>query len=312
MYLDLDHVEAFLAVADHGTVTAAAKALHMTQPAVSRTLKLLEDSLGVSLFDRSGRAVALNATGRALVPRARAMIDEAVALRRDLVKVGQRRYHDVRIGTVDSVATFLLPNALAGLRDRYPELEVKLYSARTAELLRRLGDGLLDLAIVAFSGEPPVERTLPIGRYELVFHGLAERFPTLAEVTDEAALHAFPLIQLESHRGQPTLVDKEHSASPHQSSRPSGAGPHLSSRPSGAGTFAIASSLASVKALVLAGFGVGALLDFMLTPAERARLVTAQVAHDPDCQLHIAFGPLWDGLVERRIAATLADLLRRP
>lgn len=290
MYLDLDHVEAFLAVADHGTVTAAAKALHMTQPAVSRTLKLLEDSLGVSLFDRSGRAVALNATGRALVPRARAMIDEAVALRRDLVKVGQRRYHDVRIGTVDSVATFLLPNALAGLRDRYPELEVKLYSARTAELLRRLGDGLLDLAIVAFSGEPPVERTLPIGRYELVFHGLAERFPTLAEVTDEAALHAFPLIQLESHRGQPTLVDKEHSA----------------------GTFAIASSLASVKALVLAGFGVGALLDFMLTPAERARLVTAQVAHDPDCQLHIAFGPLWDGLVERRIAATLADLLRRP
>lgn len=301
MYLDLDHVEAFLAVADHGTVTAAAKALHMTQPAVSRTLKLLEDSLGVSLFDRSGRAVALNATGRALVPRARAMIDEAVALRRDLVKVGQRRYHDVRIGTVDSVATFLLPNALAGLRDRYPELEVKLYSARTAELLRRLGDGLLGLAIVAFSGEPPVERTLPIGRYELVFHGLAERFPTLAEVTDEAALHAFPLIQLESHRGQPTLVDKEHSASPHQSSRPSGAG-----------TFAIASSLASVKALVLAGFGVGALLDFMLTPAERARLVTAQVAHDPDCQLHIAFGPLWDGLVERRIAATLADLLRRP
>lgn len=291
MYLDLDHVEAFLAVADHGTVTAAAKALHMTQPAVSRTLKLLEESLGVSLFDRSGRALALNAAGRALVPRARAMIDEAVALRRDLVKVGQRRYHDVRIGAVDSVATFLLPESLAGLRERYPELEVKLYSARTTELLRRLADGLLDLAIVAFSGEPPVERTIPIGRYDLVFHGLAERFPGLAEVTDEAALHAFPLIQLESHRGQPSLVDpgREH----------------------GPGTFAIVSSLASVKALVLAGFGVGALLDFMLSTAERERLVAAQVEHDPDCQLHIAFGPLWDGLVERRIASALAELLRR-
>ncbi|MFO0745211.1 MAG: LysR family transcriptional regulator [Myxococcota bacterium] len=287
MYLDLDHIEAFIAVVDHGTVTAAAKVLHLTQPAVSRNLKLLEDAVGVELFERAGRGLMLTAAGRALAPRARRLLAEAGDLRRDLARVGKRRYHDVRVGTVDSVATFLLPDVLTGLRDAYPGLEVKLYTARTAELLRRLGEGQLDLAVVAWSGPPPAEKAIPTVRYELRFRGRRDRFPTLAEATTEEQLRTFPLVQLEASPNQPSLVD------------PAG----------GPGTFAIAASLASVKALVLAGFGVGALLDFMLTPSESAELVCAGVQHDPDCFLYVAAGPMWQGPTETGITEQLAARL---
>jgi len=288
VYLDLDHLEAFLATADQGTVTAAAKVLHLTQPAVSRNLKLLEEALGVDLFERAGRGLVLTAAGRALVPRARRLLAEVGDLRRDLARIGTRRYHDVRIGAVDSVATFLLPPVLAGLRDAWPGLEVKLFTARTAELLQRLSEGQLDVAVVAYSGPPPAERTTAATRYDLAFYGRRDRFPALAEVRDEAELGAFPLVQLEATARQPTLVDGQ----------------------SGHGTFAIASSLASVKALVLAGFGVGALLDFMLTPAERDELVRARIEHDPDCHLYVCAGPMWLGPTETALVEQLADRLR--
>jgi len=288
VYLDLDHLEAFIAVADHGTVTAAAKTLHLTQPAVSRTLKLLEEALGVDLFERAGRGLALTAAGRALVPRARRLLAEAGELRRDLARVGTRRYHDVRIGTVDSVATFLLPPVLGALRDAYPGLEVKLFTARTAELLQRLRDGLLDMAIVAYSGPPAAARVVPTVRYDLRYYGRRDRFPDLADVTSEDGLRPFPLIQLEATANQPSLVDTHAPA---------------------AGTFAIAQSLASVKALVLAGFGVGAILDFMLTATEACELVSAALEHDPDCWLYVAAGPMWLGATEAAIMDQLAARL---
>lgn len=287
MYLDLDHIEAFLTIVDQGTVTAAARVLHLTQPAVSRNLKLLEEALGVDLFERAGRGLVLTAAGRALVPRARRLLAEAGDLRRELARIGARRYHDVRVGTVDSVATWLLPDVLSGLRDAWPGLEVKLHTARTAELLERLRDGALDVAVVAYSGPPPAERVVAARRYQLAFHGRRDRFPDLAAVTREDELARFPLIQLEATARQPTLVDDRGSA----------------------GTFAIASSLASVKALVVAGFGVGALLDFMLTPADREALVTARIEHDPDCNLYVCAGPTWLGPTESALVDQLAQRL---
>jgi DNA-binding transcriptional LysR family regulator len=153
-----------------------------------------------------------------------------------------------------------------------------------------LSAGLLDVAVVAYSGAPPAERTTAAARYDLAFYGRGDRFPALADVRDEARLDAFPLVQLEATARQPTLIDSQ----------------------SGRGTFAIASSLASVKALVLAGFGVGALLDFMLTPAERAELVRAPIEHDPDCHLYVCAGPTWLGPTETALVEQLAERLRAP
>lgn len=120
------------------------------------------------------------------------------------------------------------------------------------------------MIVVAWSGTPPElgGQRWRLSRYDLQFYGLAARFEGLAEMYEEEELvERYPIVQIESRPGQPTLIDEE--------------------RPS----FAVAGSLATVKALVLAGFGVGALLSFVFTPAERARVLRAKIPHDPDCSL---------------------------
>ena len=266
---------------------AAAGRAHLTQPAISRNLKLLESDLGVALFKRVGRGLVLTAAGRALVPRARRLLQDADILHRDIARTAERQYHDLRLGSVDSVVTYLFPSAVAPLRDRFPTLRLKIETARTNIILDRLDGQLLDLAVVAYSGPPPRQRTRRVGHYDLQFHGRQDRFPELASVTSEEQLADFPIVEIEALSGQPTLI-----------------------RPD-APSYGRANSLASVKALIMAGFGVGSLLGFMLTPAERAELVRARVPHDPDCGLFVVPAPHWVGEVEDAIAKLLADELTR-
>jgi len=123
--------------------------------------------------------------------------------------------------------------------------------------------------------------------YDLQFYGRHDRFATLHGITDEADLAAFPIVQIESKPGQPTLIDPT------------------------APSFAMTQSLASVKTLVLAGFGVGALLDYMLTPDEAAQLVRANLPHEPDCALWAARSPDWDGDRPREIEEFVVERIRR-
>jgi len=78
--MNLDRLRLFLQIVDSGSMSAAARAVHLTQPALSRTLRLLEQEVGVALFERRGRALVLTAGGRALVPRARALLVDSERL----------------------------------------------------------------------------------------------------------------------------------------------------------------------------------------------------------------------------------------
>jgi DNA-binding transcriptional LysR family regulator len=283
--VNLERLTIFVKIVEAGSMSAAAGLVHLTQPALSRNLKLLEEELAAQLFERRGRGLVLTAAGRALLPRARSLLAQASTMTKEVERVVGRRYFDVRIGTVDSVATYLFPKVVDPLREAYPDLGVKLATGRTADLLRRVFADDLDLAIIAWSDEPPVARATPVGHYDLRFWGRADRFPALAAATTEPELAAFPIVQIESLPGQPTMI------------------------PEHAQTWALANSLASVKALVLAGFGVGALLGFMLTAEERARLVVSHFDHDPHCRLWVCASPHWVSEAELAIESTLVSAL---
>src|SRR5437016_3311078 len=139
--MHLDRLRVFLQIVDSGSMSAAARVVHLTQPALSRTVKLLEDEVGVPLFDRRGRALVLTAGGRALVPRGRALLAESERVAREVGRSAERSYFDMRLGTVDSVATYLLPALVPALRTAFTDLAVKLSTARTAMLLRRVRTG---------------------------------------------------------------------------------------------------------------------------------------------------------------------------
>ena len=283
--MNLERLRVFLQIVDSGSMSAAARAVHLTQPALSRTLKLFEEDMGVALFTRRGRALVLTPGGRALVPRGRALLADSDRVAREVGRSAERAYFDLRLGTVDSVATTLLPRVVPALRRAFPDLAIKLSTARTGALLGRVRSGDLDLVVVAHSGPPPGVAAHKLGSYRLQFFGRRDVYPRLREATTDAELRSFPIVEIDPGHGEPQLI------------------------PEDAHSYAVASNVATVKALVLAGFGVGEVPDFMLTPDETATLVPAAVPHDPDCGLYLVTAATWSGRSEERIATTLTRLL---
>ena len=260
--MNLERIELFLKIVDTGSVSAAGREANLTQPAVSRSLKLLEEDIGADLFDRQGRGLLLTAAGRALIPCARQLLRESERARQQVQRAAKDAYFDLRIGTVDSLGTHVLPSCLTRLQDSHPELKLKLWMARTQSLLERVDRGTLDLAFVAYSG-PPSERSERVGNYGMKYFGRKDRFQELATLTTELELRRLPVVEIEALAGQPSLIHAD------------------------ADAFAVTQNLSAVKALVLAGLGVGQMLPFMLSAAERKLVVCAeQIQHDPDCGVY--------------------------
>ena len=138
---DWSHIRAFVATAELGTLSAASRALGLTQPTLGRQVTALEDSLGVTLFERAGRRMALTSQGRSLLPVAQEMRD--TALRFSLVAEGQTRSVSghVSITATDFVCAHALPPIIAALRQRAPGLDIDLLpSNEVQDLTRRAAD----------------------------------------------------------------------------------------------------------------------------------------------------------------------------
>src|SRR3972149_4406201 len=123
--MELRHLAYFTAVAEHLNFSRAAEALHVAQPAISQQVRALERELGVPLFDRVGKRVALTEAGRALLPPAR------------------------------------LPGLLMRFKQKSPGPEVPLREAGTETLLRFVEDNQLDLAIASTEVLPPSVEAVP-------------------------------------------------------------------------------------------------------------------------------------------------------
>jgi DNA-binding transcriptional LysR family regulator len=144
--LDSDLIRSFLAVADTGSVTAAAGRLLRTQSAVSLQIKRLEDILGQPLFARLARGVALTPRGEQLMPYARrivGLLDEASIALREKPLVGP-----VRVGIPDEYSGTILPRALAAFDERHEGLQVTVRCDHSEGQMRALEEDAIDLAVI--------------------------------------------------------------------------------------------------------------------------------------------------------------------
>ena len=144
--LDSDLMRSFLAVADTGSVTAAASRLLRTQSAVSLQIKRLEDSLGQPLFDRQARGVRLTPRGEQLVPYARrvvSLLDEAAIALREKPLVGP-----VRVGIPDEYSGSVLPRALAAFDERHEGVQVSIRCDHSEGQMDALERDQIDLAVI--------------------------------------------------------------------------------------------------------------------------------------------------------------------
>jgi len=139
-------LKTFVCVARRGTFAAAGREVGLTQSAVSAQIKNLEDTLGVALFDRTGRAANLNAAGQ----RAVALADEILQLfgRMGSPDSANDFRGALRIGAISTAQTGILPQALVLLRSKAPFIEASLVPGVSLNLLSQVDAGELDLAIM--------------------------------------------------------------------------------------------------------------------------------------------------------------------
>jgi DNA-binding transcriptional LysR family regulator len=136
-----DHWRSFIAVAEQGSLSAAARTLGLTQPTVSRHIDLLEEAAGATLFLRSPQGMGLTDLGQQLMPEAQAMSASAAALERTASAPADASRGIVRITASEVVGSEILPDVLSPLLASHPGLEVELaLSNRSDDLLRREAD----------------------------------------------------------------------------------------------------------------------------------------------------------------------------
>lgn len=147
--LDITTLRSFVAVADSGGVTKAAGFLHLTQSAVSMQLKRLEELLGLELLDRSGRSIALTASGEQLLGYARRMValnDEVMARLTDQAFEGE-----VNLGVPHDIVHPAIPRVLQRFNASFPRVKVNLTDSTTRRLKDGYSRGAYDLILTTES-----------------------------------------------------------------------------------------------------------------------------------------------------------------
>ncbi|WP_413738445.1 LysR family transcriptional regulator [Sodalis sp. RH21] len=148
----LRELKTFLAVFQYGTFSAAGQRIGLTQSAVSAQIRILEQAIGMQLFDRTGRTAVLNAAGIRILP----MAEEIVAIFSRMSQPDNvRDYHGpIKIGAIATVQTGILPNVLLRLHQEAPAIEPKLIPGLSFNLLGEVEAGNIDLALVIKPGFP--------------------------------------------------------------------------------------------------------------------------------------------------------------
>ena len=198
--INLRDLQYAVAVAEERHFGRAAERCHVSQPTLSGQLRKLEESLGVSLFERTSRSVAVTPAGAAILQHARRALAEAAEIealaraRRDPLA------GPLRLGVIPTVSPSLMPLVLGPLKRRCPKLTPVLFEEVTEALLARLAAHEIDAAIIATTPEAPELARLPL--YDEPFwvaYPKGHALDALAEITEADLAGADLLLLTDGH-----------------------------------------------------------------------------------------------------------------
>lgn len=181
--MTLDQLRTFRAVAAAKSFRRAAEELHITQPAVSKQIHLLEAELDERLVER-GKSSRLTSAGRALLKHAEHLSRILTAAREEIADLKELRGGSLAIGAAHSFATYVLPGLIGSYRLRYPRIHLSIESGWSPDITRRVSAHELDFGLIALVS-PKMEgleelRFVPLATWELAFvaargHPLAKK-----------------------------------------------------------------------------------------------------------------------------------------
>ena len=192
--MDPSLLKAFVAVAETGSFSTAAERLFLTQPAVSKRIQVLEQSLNAPLFDRIGRRARLTPAGTVLLAKARELLLDLEDLRRGIARLSGEMGGELSIATSHHIGLHRLPSALKAFHLRHPQVRLDLRFVDSEQGCRAVRDGEVELAVVTLPQAMPDLKLIPVWDDRLEFvvaahHPLARlRAPGLRELLQHPAL----------------------------------------------------------------------------------------------------------------------------
>lgn len=168
--MDTQNLRAFALVAQAGSFSQAAEQLHLTQPAVSKRVALLEDQLGATLFDRIGRTVSLTEAGRALLPHAKSIELELLWAQQSVRDLSGDVGGQLRLATSHHIGLHRLPPVLSQFSRDFPDVHIDIDFMDSEQAYELIGQGKVELAVVTLAPSPAHNViTLPIWHDPLDF-----------------------------------------------------------------------------------------------------------------------------------------------
>lgn len=146
--LNLDQLKTLETVVEQGSFSAAARLLHMTQPAVSLQIKSLEDRFGLQLVERNGRRVSATAPGGMLIEKAKALFAECENVSASMARFKQGWLGRVTISTTMTTLQYHLPNVLGELRRSHPNIEIVVTNMVTRDAVEAVADEEIDFGLI--------------------------------------------------------------------------------------------------------------------------------------------------------------------
>jgi DNA-binding transcriptional LysR family regulator len=192
--LDIHQLKTFVAVAREGSVTRASERLALSQPAVSAHIKAIEETLGLTLFERTARGMSLTADGQRLLAKAEQTLSAHQDLMTEATRIKGRLAGTLRLGSSSSSSTEILGRLLKTLAERCPEVEVVLRHGTSTEVLAGLRNGSLDAGFYNEAGEPAAElATVDVAHFG-IYLAAAPGLVRASQPLDWQSLAALPWI----------------------------------------------------------------------------------------------------------------------
>lgn len=195
--MDLRTLRYFTVVAEELNITHAAERLCMSQPPLSNQMKALEEELGVKLFIRGKRQLQLTDAGRLLLLRATQILDMTEKAQREVMSLEGGMSGTINLGIVEGRAPFLIARWIAGFKEEFPNVKYSMWNGSSDDVLDRLRQGLVDLAVIAAPYDTEHLEGITVGRGPWV--AIMSRTNELAQLPGDE-------ISLQSLAGKPLIV----------------------------------------------------------------------------------------------------------
>lgn len=151
--IDIKHLQLIRAINEQGSMTKAAKQLHLTQPALSHQLKELENNLAANVFERNGRKLELTSIGNRLLETAGRVLDEMERTTKDVEKLASGKTGVLRLTTECYSCYHWMPEVLTKYQESFPEVEVQIVAEAAVDPKLYMEDDKIDTAIVTYTDE---------------------------------------------------------------------------------------------------------------------------------------------------------------